>query len=94
VSITRVARQQGQAATTKSHSSNTQTKNLFIIKNRQQSTNVHPRHHLVAAGVGGFVEVDDAVLQVLLEGPRQRGAPDRQRRVVAGPDVQLVIILQ
>jgi hypothetical protein len=56
--------------------------------------NVHPRHHLVAARVGGLVQVDDPVLQVLLERPRQRRAPDRQRRVVAGPDVQLVVVLE
>ena len=55
---------------------------------------VHPRNHLVAAGVGGLVEVDDAVLEVLFEGPCQRGAPDRQWSVVAGPDVQLVVIFE
>mmetsp|Transcript_33747 Transcript_33747/g.100096 ORF Transcript_33747/g.100096 Transcript_33747/m.100096 type:complete len:511 (-) Transcript_33747:10-1542(-) len=53
-----------------------------------------PRHDLVRRRVGGLVEVDDAVLEVLGEGALERSAPVRDRRIVPGPHIELIVVLQ
>ena len=53
-----------------------------------------PGHHLVGRGVGGLVQVDAAVRHVFLERPLERGVAGRDGRVVAGADIELVIVLQ
>lgn len=52
-----------------------------------------PRDNLVRGRVGGLVEVDDAVPNVLLELALQRRAAVRKRRVVARAHIELIEIL-
>ena len=49
--------------------------------------------HLVRRGVGRLVQVDDATANILCNGPLERRAARRQRRVVPRANVQLVIVL-
>ena len=53
-----------------------------------------PRDHLVGGGVGRLVEVDDAVAEVLGDGALQRGVAGGERGVVAGADVEAVVVLE
>ncbi|GJN24651.1 hypothetical protein PR202_gb12403 [Eleusine coracana subsp. coracana] len=53
-----------------------------------------PGHHLVGGRVGGLVEVDDAVAEVLGERALQRRVARGERGVVAGADVEAVVVLQ
>ncbi|URE22934.1 hypothetical protein MUK42_17056 [Musa troglodytarum] len=53
-----------------------------------------PSDHLMGGRVGGLVEVEDAVAEVLRERPLQRGVPGGERRVVAGADIEAVVVLE
>ena len=53
-----------------------------------------PGHHLVRAGVGRFVQVDEAGLDVILDVSLERRGSVWKRSVVVGPDVQFVKVLQ
>jgi hypothetical protein len=48
----------------------------------------------VGGRVGGFVEVHDTIANVLLEGAAKRGRTTRDGSVVAGTNVELVVVLQ
>ena len=52
------------------------------------------RSYLVRARVGRLVEVDDAILQVLLERPLERRVARRDGRVVPRPHGELVVVLE
>ena len=53
-----------------------------------------PGHHLVRAGVGRLVEVDEARLDVVLNVSLERRCSMRERSVVVGSDVQFIEVLQ
>lgn len=53
-----------------------------------------PGDDLVGGGVGGLVEVEDAVSEVFGDGAFEGGVAGGQRRVVAGADVEAVVVLE
>jgi hypothetical protein len=53
-----------------------------------------PGDDLVRGGVGGLVEVDDAVAEVLGDGALERRVAGGERGVVAGADVEAVVVLE
>lgn len=53
-----------------------------------------PGDDFVGAGIGGLVEVDDTVLQVLLEGPLERGVSGGDGSVVSGEDIHEMVVFE
>lgn len=48
----------------------------------------------MGGGIGGFVEVEDAVTDVVLERAFEGGMAGGERRVVASSDVEAVVVLE
>lgn len=53
-----------------------------------------PSDDLVGGRVGGFIEVEDAVLEVLSEGAFERGVTGGDGGVVSGADVETVVVFE
>ena len=53
-----------------------------------------PGDDLVGGGVGGFVEIDDAIANVFVDGPAKGGVAAGDGGVVAGADVEFIVIFQ
>lgn len=53
-----------------------------------------PGDDLVGGGVGGLVEVEDAVFEILREGALEGGEAGGDGGVVAGADVEAVVVFE
>ena len=65
---------------------------MACLLDTQDTTN--PCHYLVRGRVGGLVQIDNSISNVQLQRPLERRVPARDWRVVAGSDVEFVVVFQ
>jgi hypothetical protein len=53
-----------------------------------------PGHHLMGAGIGRLIQIDDTIFKVILERSFERSGPGRNGGVVVGEYIHLVIVFQ
>jgi ABC-type cobalamin transport system permease subunit len=62
---------------------------LFNVENL-----LDPRDDFMGTGIGGLIQVDDTVFQVLFERPLERSGSSGNGGIVSGEDIHLVIIFE